>query len=110
MNGPEQGFDTAAISGGKKELFLGIVKAESVFAPKLRKKGYSIVLVQGHDDLRVASTFKLVTGPLDHIISNTLVIIELAVDDGMDGTILVAERLLATGTKSIDLQSAASET
>lgn len=109
MDCPEQRFDATAVSRGKEKLFLGIIDGKGKFTTEQRKKGNTIVFVQGDYDFGIASSLKLVAGQLGHLIADAAMVVQFAVDNSMDRAFRIAEGLLATWTESIDSEPTAAK-
>jgi len=56
-----------------------------------------VVLVKSNGELRVGTTAKLVVGLGLEVFSDVIVVVELAIDDSVDGAFMVMEGLDAVG-------------
>jgi len=61
-----------------------------------------VVLVQSNGELRVRTTAELVVGLGFEVFSDVIVVVELAIDDSVDGAFVVMEWLDAVGREVID--------
>lgn len=61
-----------------------------------------MILVQSNGELRIRTTAELVVGLGLEVFSDIIIVVELAIDDSMDGAFIVMEGLDAIGRKVID--------
>jgi len=66
------------------------------------KEVEAVVLVQSNGELRIGAAAELVVGLGLEVFSDIIVVIELAVDDSMDGAVVVMKGLDAIGRQVVD--------
>lgn len=62
----------------------------------------AVVLVQSNGELRVRTTAEFVVGLGLEVFSDVIVVVELAIDDSVDGAFVVMKGLDAVGRQVID--------
>lgn len=63
------------------------------------------MLVESNHNLTVTVTFELVAEIAGHLLSDAVMVVELAIDDCMDGVVYVVKRLLAVRAQVVDSQT-----
>lgn len=101
---PEERLDAISISNCDKKLCLFVVEDARKLASKVVDEVEAMVFVQGDDDLRVGSRGELVVGGVFDLLANVVVVVELAVDDGVDLAVRRVKRLSSIGGEVVDCQ------
>src|SRR5205085_4163866 len=90
----EQRLDAEAVARGEKRLCPFVPQYEREFAAHLFETGRSVVLVEVERDLAVTLRAKPVAATLE-LALDAFVVVELAVDDGVNASVFVLERLIS---------------
>lgn len=106
LDPPEQRLDAVPVPRRDEQARARIVQTQRELAAQPGEKGQSVAPVQGDDDLAVAAAPEGVGGVvLLDFGAEEVVVVELAVDDGVDGGGGVVEGLDAGGVQVVDCEA-----
>ena len=86
------------------------MNADRILAIQLGKEREAIVLIQSHDGFAITSPLELIIHLSKHLRTELLVIVDFPIDDRLDGSPRVEERLMAAWGQIVDLQPSITKT
>lgn len=106
---PKEWLDTKAIASSDEEVCPGVVEAESELAAEPRQERSTIDLVKCYCDLGVAVAPESVAKVSGQLFSQTIMVVDLAIDDSVNMVVLVMQGLASIRTQIIDGKAAVTE-
>lgn len=97
LHSPEERLDTVTISDGNEELLSLVKQHTTEFATQVMHRVEPVIAVQCDDKFTVTAGAELIIGLCEKVGTDLIVVVELAIDDGVDRVVSRVERLSPIG-------------